>query len=71
VLFNAYTVRTTDDQILRQGGILSYADDVLVYRQDRDKERITAELQNELDALANCVGRSQTDKSYNNIVFFE
>jgi hypothetical protein len=37
---------------------LSYANDVLVYRQGRDRERITAELQNELDCIDQWCGEA-------------
>jgi len=56
VLFNIYTVRITREQIVGSGKTLSYADDVLVYRQGKDRERIAHDLQTELDRIGSwCV----------------
>jgi hypothetical protein len=48
-IFNAYTVRVTANQIAGRGRTMSYADDVLVFRQRRYGEQIAGELQAELD----------------------
>ena len=52
VLFNAYTVRITAEQITGRGRTLSYADDILVYRQGKDRERVADDLQTELDRFS-------------------
>ena len=38
VLFNVYTVHITSNQITGAGRTMSYADDILVYRQDRNPQ---------------------------------
>jgi hypothetical protein len=51
ILFNAYTVRVTANQIEGRGRKLFYDDDILVYRQGRDREKIAGEFQTDLDRL--------------------
>ena len=53
VLFNVYTVGVTSNQLEGPGRTLSFADDVLTYRQGRDRQDIASGLQEELDRLQN------------------
>jgi ribonuclease HI len=51
VLFNIYTWRVTGLQISGMGRTLSYADDILVYRQGSDKHTMVNDVQIELDRI--------------------
>lgn len=51
VLFNDYNERIKWEQITGKGRILSYVDDMWVYRQDRKQGQIAGKLQTELDCI--------------------
>jgi hypothetical protein len=51
VLFNAYTLKITKEQLHGPVRTLSYADYVLVYRQGKNREEAAADLQVELKRL--------------------
>ena len=53
VLFNIYTVGITSNQLEGPGRTLSFADDILAYRQGRDRQATADNLQEELDRLDN------------------
>jgi hypothetical protein len=56
VLFNMYTVAITDQQWDGRGRTLSFADDILVYRQDSQRQEIAKSIQSELNRLSSsCV----------------
>ena len=56
VLFNIYTVEITSNQLEGPGRTLSFADDILAYRQGRDRQATADNLQEELDRLDNWCG---------------
>ena len=51
VLFNVYTLSITGECEIQGGRTLSYADDILVYSQGRDREMIAREVQSELERI--------------------
>ena len=51
VLFNVYTVGIASNQLQGPGRQLSFADDVLAYRQGKSKQDIASGLQDELDRM--------------------
>ena len=51
VLFNVYTVGITSNQLEGPGRTLSFADDVLAYRQGKSRQDIASGLQDELDRM--------------------
>jgi len=51
VLFNVYTVGITSNQLEGPGRILSFADDVLIYRTGKDRQAVTEGVQGELDRI--------------------
>ena len=51
VLFNVYTLGITSNQMEGPGRVLSFADDVLVYRQGTNRQRTATSVQEELDRL--------------------
>ena len=51
VLFNVYTVGITSNQLEGPGRTLSFADDVLAYRQGKNRQDIASGLQVELDRM--------------------
>ena len=51
VFFNIYTVGITSNQLEGPGRTLSFADDVLSYRQGKDRQKTAASLQQELNRL--------------------
>ena len=52
VLFNVYTIGITSNQLEGPGRVLSFADDVLVYRQGKNRIAIANSVQEELDRLS-------------------
>lgn len=46
-----YTIGITCEQIIDSGRILSYVDNVLVYRKGTNREQTTSESQDELDGI--------------------
>ena len=51
VLFNVYTVGITSNQLQSPGRQMSFADDMLAYRQGKSKQDIASGLQDELDRM--------------------
>ena len=51
VLFNVFTIGITSNQLEGPGRMLSFADDVLVYRSGRSREAIVASAQLEIDRI--------------------
>merc|ERR1712177_20744 len=51
VLLNIYTVGITSNQLEGPGRTLSFADDVLAYRQGKSRQDIASGLQDELDRM--------------------
>jgi ribonuclease HI len=52
VLFNVYTAAVTQQQLDGRGRTLSFVDDILVYRQGRDRLQVAKAVQEELDRLS-------------------
>ena len=53
VFFNIYTVGITLNKLEGPGRTLSFADDVLSYRQGKDRQKTASSLQQELNTLNN------------------
>lgn len=51
VLFNVYTIGITSNQLEGPGRTLSFADDVLVYRQGKDRQAVADSMQLELNRI--------------------
>ena len=51
MLFNVYTVGITSNQLEGPGKVLSFADDILVYRHGRDRQIMADSVQEELDRI--------------------
>ena len=51
VLFNVYTVGITSNQLEGPGKVLSFADDILVYRHGKDRQIMADSVQEELDRI--------------------
>uniref|UniRef100_A0A0B6ZNM6 Reverse transcriptase domain-containing protein n=1 Tax=Arion vulgaris TaxID=1028688 RepID=A0A0B6ZNM6_9EUPU len=51
VLFNVYTVGVTSAQRVGLGRSMTYADDILVYRMDKNRDEIASALQCELNKI--------------------
>ena len=53
VLFNVYTLGITSNQMEGPGRVLSFADDILVYRHGKDRRAIANSMQEELERIGN------------------
>lgn len=72
VFFSVCTVWITEEQFDGRGWSLSYADDILVYRQGKDRVTVVQELQEKLDHISTWCSTSKalTNSAKNTVTWF-